>query len=383
MIEVSAKSGDELSGAKIIVIGVGGAGSNAVNRMIREEIQGVEFVAVNTDLQALTSNLAERKIQIGVKLTGGLGAGAKPEVGEKAAYESEEQIKEVLQGVDMVFVTCGMGGGTGTGAAPVIAELAKEQGILTVGIVTKPFEFEAQKRMNQALAGIECLKEHVDTLIVIPNDRVREVVAKDIKFGDAFKKVDEVLQQAVQGITDLIHKEGLINLDFSDVRTVMTDAGIAHIGIGKGVGQDKAIEAVKKAVESPLLESTIANSGAEQVIVNVSGDITYDDVRTAGEYLRGLVDKDVNVILGAIESDQEADTCTITVVATGLGEETRTPLSKLGGVFPKTANTIGGNTIKTQNPINMTTVKIPEGSEAIQPSEADLEVKIPDFLKRK
>ncbi|MFI3201009.1 MAG: cell division protein FtsZ [Eubacteriales bacterium] len=388
MIEVGVKSENELSGARIIVIGVGGAGNNAVNRMVDENIMGVDFVSANTDVQALRSTRAARKIQMGEKLTKGLGAGANPDVGEKAAYESEEEIKEVLEGVDMVFVTCGMGGGTGTGAAPVIAQFAKEMGILTVGIVTKPFSFERSIRMEQAINGIERLKLHVDTLIVIPNDRVRDVVDKGIKFGDAFKKVDEVLQQSVQGITDLIHKEGLINLDFSDVRTVMLDAGIAHIGIGKGVGPDKAVEAIKKAVESPLLETTIENSGAKKILVNLSGDITFEDVETAGRYLENLVDVGVNMILGAIETDHEVDTCTITVVATGLEEETKTTtLGKYASTtFPVTQSTVGMTKLKPQTTITSTELRSPTGIASLQNQEArvqEMELNIPTFLKKK
>ena len=255
MLEIMTNEAE--SSAKIIVIGVGGAGNNAVNRMVEEAIGGVEFIGVNTDKQALTLCKAPTIIQIGEKLTKGLGAGAKPEIGEKAAEESIEEIKQAIQGADMVFVTCGMGGGTGTGAAPVVAGVAKEMGILTVGVVTKPFRFEAKTRMSNALAGIEKLKENVDTLIIIPNDRLLEIVDRRTSMPEALKKADEVLQQAVQGITDLINLPALINLDFADVQTVMIDKGIAHIGIGEGKGDDKAMEAVQQAVSSPLLETTI------------------------------------------------------------------------------------------------------------------------------
>ena len=260
------------SSAKIIVIGVGGAGNNAVNRMVEESIGGVEFVGINTDKQALTLCKAPTILQIGEKLTKGLGAGAKPEVGEKAAEESIEELKQIMEGADMVFVTCGMGGGTGTGAAPVVAGVAKEMGILTVGVVTKPFKFEARTRMSNALMGIEKLEENVDTLIVIPNDKLLEIVDRRTTMPEALKKADEVLQQAVQGITDLINLPALINLDFADVQTVMTDKGIAHIGIGEAKGDDKALEAVQQAVSSPLLETTI--EGASHVIINISGDIS-------------------------------------------------------------------------------------------------------------
>ena len=272
------------SAAKIIVIGVGGAGNNAVNRMVDETIGGVEFVGINTDKQALQLCKAPTTIQIGEKLTKGLGAGAKPEVGEQAAQESTEDIKQVMQGADMVFVTCGMGGGTGTGAAPVVAGLAKDMGILTVGVVTKPFRFEAKTRMSNALAGIERLKANVDTLIVIPNDKLLEIVDRRTTMPEALKKADEVLQQAVQGITDLINMPALINLDFADVQTVMTNKGIAHIGIGQAKGDDKAMEAVKQAVSSPLLETTI--EGATDVIINISGDISLMDANDAASYVR-------------------------------------------------------------------------------------------------
>ena len=306
------------SAAKIIVIGVGGAGNNAVNRMVDETIGGVEFVGINTDKQALQLCKAPTTIQIGEKLTKGLGAGAKPEVGEQAAQESTEDIKQVMQGADMVFVTCGMGGGTGTGAAPVVAGLAKDMGILTVGVVTKPFRFEAKTRMSNALAGIERLKANVDTLIVIPNDKLLEIVDRRTTMPEALKKADEVLQQAVQGITDLINMPALINLDFADVQTVMTNKGIAHIGIGQAKGDDKAMEAVKQAVSSPLLETTI--EGATDVIINISGDISLMDANDAASYVEELVGEDANIIFGAMYDDSVADYARITVIATGLSD---------------------------------------------------------------
>ncbi len=318
MLEIMTNEAE--SSAKIIVIGVGGAGNNAVNRMVEEAIGGVEFVGVNTDKQALTLCKAPTVVQIGEKLTKGLGAGAKPEIGEKAAEESIEEMKQVLQGADMVFVTCGMGGGTGTGAAPIVAGLAKEMGILTVGVVTKPFRFEAKTRMTNALTGIEKLKENVDTLIVIPNDRLLEIVDRRTTMPEALRKADEVLQQAVQGITDLINLPALINLDFADVQTVMIDKGIAHIGIGEGKGDDKAMEAVQQAVSSPLLETTI--EGASHVIINVSGDISLMDANDAASYVQDLTGEDTNIIFGALYDDKEADYVRITVIATGLDDET-------------------------------------------------------------
>ena len=314
MLEI--KTNDAESAAKIVVVGVGGAGNNAVNRMVDEVIEGVEFIGINTDKQALQLCKAPKLLQIGEKLTKGLGAGAKPEVGEKAAEESYEEIKEALAGCDMVFVTCGMGGGTGTGAAPVVAKIAKDMGILTVGVVTKPFRFEARTRMNNAIGGIEKLKAAVDTLIVIPNDKLLEIVDRRTTMPDALKKADEVLQQAVQGITDLIYKPAIINLDFADVQTVMKDKGVAHIGIGYGKGDDKAAEAIKMAVESPLLETTLA--GATDVIINVSGDISMYDADDAASFVQQLTGEDVNIIFGAMYDDAQPDYCRVTVIATGL-----------------------------------------------------------------
>ena len=318
MLEIMTNEAE--SSAKIIVVGVGGAGNNAVNRMVEEAIGGVEFIGVNTDKQALTLCKAPTVIQIGEKLTKGLGAGAKPEIGEKAAEESIEEIRQAIQGADMVFVTCGMGGGTGTGAAPVVAGVAKEMGILTVGVVTKPFRFEAKTRMSNALSGIEKLKENVDTLIIIPNDRLLEIVDRRTTMPEALKKADEVLQQAVQGITALINLPALINLDFADVQTVMIDKGVAHIGIGEGKGDDKAMDAVQQAVSSPLLETTI--QGASHVIINVSGDISLMDANDAATYVQDLTGEDTNIIFGALYDDKEADYVRITVIATGLDDET-------------------------------------------------------------
>ena len=314
MLEIMTN--DSGSSAKIIVVGVGGAGNNAVNRMIDENVGGVEFIGINTDGQALQLCKAPVAIQIGEKLTKGLGAGANPEVGEKAAEESIEEITQAIKGADMVFVTCGMGGGTGTGAAPVVAKVSKEMGILTVGVVTKPFRFEAKTRMNNALSGIERLKENVDTLIVIPNDKLLEIVDRRTTMPEALKKADEVLQQSVQGITDLINNPGDINLDFADVKTVMQDKGVAHIGIGSATGDDKALEAVKIAVESPLLETTINN--ATDVIINISGDVSLMEANDAADYVRELTGDDTNIIFGAVYDDSVTDFASITVIATGL-----------------------------------------------------------------
>ena len=322
LLLLEIKTNESEAAARIIVVGVGGGGNNAVNRMIDEQIAGVEFIAVNTDKQALQLCKAPTLMQIGEKLTKGLGAGAQPEIGQKAAEENIEELTQAIDGADalkgaaMVFVTCGMGGGTGTGAAPVIARIAKEQGALTVGVVTKPFRFESKTRMQNAINGIDKLKENVDTIIVIPNDKLLEVVDRRTTMPEALKKADEVLQQGIQGITDLINVPSLINLDFADIQTVMKDKGIAHIGIGAGRGDDKALEAVKQAVASPLLETTI--TGASNVIVNVSGDITLMDASDAADYVQELAGESASIIFGAMYDDTKSDECTITVIATGL-----------------------------------------------------------------
>ena len=309
---------DYEKGARIVVIGVGGGGNNAVNRMLESQVQLVEFICVNTDRQALSLSKAPVTIQIGEKLTKGLGAGAQPEVGQKAAEESIDIIQKALVGADMVFITCGMGGGTGTGAAPVIAKAARDLGILTVAVVTKPFRFENKTRMNNALMGIEKLKEVVDTLIIIPNDKLLEIVDRRTSIKEAFAKADEVLEQAVSGITDLINIPSLINLDFADVRTVMLNKGIAHIGIGTASGEDKAEEAVKQAVTSPLLETNI--KGASHVIINISGDISLIEANDAATYVQELAGDGANIIFGARYEEEPADQCTITVIATGISE---------------------------------------------------------------
>ena len=382
MLEI--KINESESAAKIIVIGIGGAGNNAVNRMIDENISGVEFIGINTDKQALQLCKAPTTIQIGEKLTKGLGAGAKPEIGQKAAEESAEELTAAVKGADMVFVTCGMGGGTGTGAAPVIARLAKEQGILTVGVVTKPFRFEARTRMNNALAGIEHLKEAVDTLIVIPNDKLLEIVDRRTTMPEALKKADEILQQAVQGITDLINVPALINLDFADVQTVMTDKGIAHIGIGKAKGDDKALEAVKQAVSSPLLETTI--EGASHVIINISGDIGLIEANEAASYVQEMVGESANIIFGARYDDQAQDEAVITVIATGLEEsasdapakEAQAPVKQRITKTPVTKNdtTAAGQT-ETKPEMNIENLT---SRQATYHAPQSRSINIPDFL---
>ena len=303
--------------AKIKVIGVGGGGNNAVNRMIESGVQGVEFIVANTDLQVLNVSKAENKLQIGQDITNGLGAGANPEVGREAAMESKADISEALKGADMVFVTCGMGGGTGTGAAPVIAEIAQNLGALTVGIVTKPFRFEGKRRMEQAILGIDELRKHVDTLIVIPNDNLRDIIDKSTPMVDAFKEVDNVLHRGVQSISDLIAVSGLVNLDFADVKAVMEKRGNALIGIGLGVGENRAIEAAKQAVSSPLLETSI--TGATDAIINVTGgnSLTLFEAEDAAEIIRQSANTDINIIFGAVINENLNDEVIVTVIATG------------------------------------------------------------------
>jgi len=328
------KSGNAEFAAKIIVVGVGGGGNNAVNRMIDVGIAGVEFIAINTDRQHLMSCKASTTLQIGEKLTKGLGAGANPDVGQAAAEENKEEITEMIKGADMLFVTCGMGGGTGTGAAPVVAEISKGMGILTVGVVTKPFTFEARSRMNNALSGIEKLKQYVDTLIVIPNDRLLDIVDRRTSMEDALLKADEVLQQGVQGITDLINVRGLINLDFADVQTVMKDKGIAHLGIGVGAGEEKCLDAVKQAISSPLLETTI--DGASHVIVNISGAVGLQEASEAVTYIQDLTGEDTNIIFGVVDGEENDDSVQITVIATGLEGSGSTASAQPKPLFGKT-----------------------------------------------
>lgn len=307
--------------ASIKVIGVGGGGNNAVNRMIDEGMQNVEFIAVNTDGQALNLSKAESKIQIGEKLTRGLGAGANPEIGKKASEESREQIEDAIQGADMVFVTAGMGGGTGTGAAPVVAKIAKEMGALTVGVVTRPFSFEGRKRQTQAAAGVEQMKSAVDTLIVIPNDRLLDIVDKSTPMMEAFKEADNVLRQGVQGISDLISVSGEVNLDFADVKTIMTDKGSALMGIGVASGENRAVEAAKKAISSPLLETSIV--GAQGVLMNITGgeNLSLFEAQEAADIVQDAADEDVNMIFGTVINPELEDELVITVIATGFNEK--------------------------------------------------------------
>ncbi|MCI6858558.1 MAG: cell division protein FtsZ [Eubacterium sp.] len=384
MLEIM--SNEELAQAKILVIGVGGAGNNAVNRMVDEAIEGVELIGINTDKQALDLCKAETRVQIGEKLTKGLGAGAKPEIGAAAVEENRDEITELVKDADMVFVTCGMGGGTGTGAAPVVAEISKELGILTVGVVTKPFIFEGKPRMNNALMGIERLKENVDTLIIIPNDKLLQICDKRTSIKDAFCKADEVLQQGVQGITDLIFKPGLINLDFADIQTVMRDKGIAHIGIGVGQGEDKAVEAIKSAMESPLLETTV--SGATDIIINFSGDVGIQEVYEAVSYLTEVAGDEANIIFGNVESeDVPEDEVSITIIATGLQDVSGSGASMKGGrrSSGEKKSEQAGPTYSGQAIRSAASSRAGEGRDTASRTydNRDMEIKIPEFLQKR
>lgn len=374
MLEINTNDVEPV--AKIKVVGVGGAGNNAVNRMVDANVSSAELIGVNTDSQALLSCKAPTTIQIGEKLTKGLGAGAQPEIGEKAAEENLEEIAKALEGADMVFVTCGMGGGTGTGAAPVIASVAKGQGALTVGVVTRPFTFEGRTRLDNAIVGIEKLRDSVDTLIVIPNDKLLEIVDKRTSMPEALKKADEVLQQSVQGITDLINYPALINLDFADVQTVMKDMGFAHIGIGRSSGDEKALEAVQQAVSSPLLETTI--SGAANVIINISGNTSLDDVNVAASYVREMAGEDSNVIFGVMFDENEGDNVTITVIATGMDDKElgKAGTSRRGTSAPSSM----GRPVATSSPAR----EEPAKPAASQPDKGEQGggIHIPTFLKK-
>ena len=315
---------------KIKVIGVGGAGNNVINRMIDAGVNSVDFVAVNTDKQDLNKSVCKNKIQIGEKLTGGMGAGSRPEIGKKSAEESRAAISKALEGTDMVFITAGMGGGTGTGAAPIVADLAHEAGILTVGVVTKPFKFEGANRMRQAEQGITDLSGKVDSLIIIPNDRLKYVTDQKITFANAFEIADDVLRQAVQSISDLIRDTGFINLDFADVTAIMKDAGMAHMGVGRAAGKGKAEEAARMAISSPLLETSI--NGATGVLINIAGshDLGLDDVETAANIVMEAANPDANIIFGAAFDDELQDEMRVTVIATGFAEKRQSPAKPIG-----------------------------------------------------
>lgn len=355
--------------AKIKVIGVGGGGNNAINRMIESKLQGVEFISVNTDKQSLFSSKAEYKIQIGEKLTRGLGAGANPDVGSKAAEESRDDIYQALQGADMVFVTAGMGGGTGTGAAPIVAEIAKEMGILTVAVVTKPFSFEGKRRMKNAVIGIEALREKVDTLVTIPNDRLLQIAEKKTTMIEAFQIADSVLLQGVQGISDLIAIPGLINLDFADVKTIMFERGLAHMGIGTASGDNNIIDAVKSAITSPLLETTV--SGATGVLLNVTGaDIGVLEVNEAAELIREIADPEANIIFGAALDEKMTGEVRVTVIATGFDNE--------GVLNEKPSQVQKTEPKKVSQTIEKTS------AEVVEPNvDEETDFDIPTFLRKK
>ena len=351
--------------ATIKVIGVGGAGNNAVNRMIEADIKGVDFIAVNTDRQALQISKAKTKIQIGEKITRGLGAGANPDIGAQAAEESKAEVAEVLRGADMVFVTAGMGGGTGTGAAPIVAQAAKEMGILTIGVVTKPFTFEGKKRLSQAERGIESLKGKVDTLVVIPNDKLLQIVDRKTSIIEAFKMADDVLRQGVQGISDLIAIPGLVNLDFADVKTIMLNQGMAHMGVGSASGENRAEDAAKEAIQSPLLETSI--EGAKGVIINITGgdNLGLHEVNTAAELVQRSVDPEANIIFGTVTDETMGDEIRITVIATGF--EKNEPISSIG-----VDNIVSKTWEKKVN-------SIPASHE---PSSSSNDLDIPAFLRK-
>ena len=353
--------------ATIKVIGVGGAGNNAVNRMIESGIKGVDFIAVNTDRQALQQSKANTKIQIGEKITRGLGAGANPDIGAQSAEESKSEVAEILRGADMVFVTAGMGGGTGTGAAPIVASIAKEMGILTIGVVTKPFTFEGKKRLSQAERGIESLKGKVDTLIVIPNDKLLQIIDRKTSMAEAFMMADDVLRQGVQGISDLITVTGNINLDFADVKTIMQNTGMAHMGIGVASGENKAEDAAKQAVQSPLLETTI--EGARGVIINVTGgpDLGLQEVNTAAELVQRSVDPEANIIFGTVIDESMNDQIQITVIATGFEDQ-----NENSNIGKRADNMVSKTWEKKINSI--------PSSQDLNNSQNDLD--IPSFLRK-
>lgn len=379
--------------AQIKVIGVGGGGNNAINRMVEGGLKGVEFLAVNTDKQALFLSKANMKIQIGDKLTKGLGAGSDPDIGQKAAEENRDEIAEALKGSDMVFVTAGMGGGTGTGAAPVVAAVAKELGILTVGVVTKPFTFEGRKRMVQAEKGIAQLKENVDTLIIIPNDRLLQVIQKNTSMVEAFKMADDILRQGVQGISDLIAVPGLVNLDFADVKTIMLNTGIAHMGTGRATGENRAEEAAKQAVHSPLLETSI--EGARGVLLNITGgsDLGLLEVNAAAELVQKSADPEANIIFGAVIDESLNDELLITVIATGFDRglgSINIPTAKkpeFSSFFgPKQTSTMsslnnGGNNNQATQSTNNNPQPTSKPLNSIIP-DAENDLDIPPFLRK-
>lgn len=375
--------------ALIKVVGVGGAGGNALNRMIKSNLRGIEFIAVNTDAQALYHSEAPTKINIGKATTRGLGAGSNPDIGRQAAEESAEEIRQQLEGADMVFITCGMGGGTGTGAGPVIADIAKEMGILTVGVVTRPFSFEGHRRIQQAEDGIENLKNKVDTLIIIPNDKILSIIDKKTPLTEAFTVCDDVLRQGVQGIADLITIHGMINVDFADVKTVMENAGSALMGIGYGAGESRALEAAKAAIESPLLELSI--DGAKGVLFNITGgnDLSMFEVDEAAKIITEAADPDANIIFGAVINDSYTGEIKITVVATGFDESLRdTPSiirqhANLGGSPSFSSNPLSSKSNNNSIPANPTATPTNSDNEKQNMPTQESELDIPAFIRKK
>ena len=374
MLEIVSNEGKE--NAKILVVGVGGGGNNTVDRMIRHNVAGVDFLCINTDRQQLDRCLTANTLQIGANITKGLGAGANPEIGKAAAEESKEEIVKAVDGFDMVFVTCGMGGGTGTGAAPVVAEVAKSAGILTVAVVTKPFSYEGSVRRRNAENGIEELKKYVDTYIVVPNDKLLAICDRKTTMPQALEKADSVLQQGIQGITDLITSTGLINLDFADVKTVMNNKGRAHFGIGEATGANKCLDAVKIAANSPLLETTIDH--ASHVIINFAGDVGLLEVSEATDYVQSLVGDDVSLFFGTSEDLDAVDKVTVTLIATGLEEK-----GDKGFSFVKKAKENVMSSQNAQPPVNAEPqpmgIKIPE---PVKPTKTLNNIELPSFLKK-
>ena len=368
--------------ATIKVIGVGGAGNNAVNRMIESGIKGVDFIAVNTDKQALQESKASAKIQIGEKITRGLGAGANPDIGAQSAEENKSEVAEMLRGADMVFVTAGMGGGTGTGAAPIVASIAKEMGILTIGVVTKPFTFEGKKRLSQAERGIESLKGKVDTLVVIPNDKLLQIIDRKTSVLEAFKMADDVLRQGVQGISDLIAIPGLVNLDFADVKTIMLNQGMAHMGVGRASGENKAEDAAKEATQSPLLETSI--EGAKGVIINITGgeDLGLHEVNTAAELVQRSVDPEANIIFGTVTDPSMQDEIQITVIATGFDEAKHMEPEVIEKVKTSPKPTLNTAPITTK-PSEVKEEVAVTREEPRRSSILDDDMEIPTFLRRR
>ncbi|WP_398573914.1 cell division protein FtsZ [Staphylococcus equorum] len=369
--------------ATLKVIGVGGGGNNAVNRMIDHGMNNVEFISINTDGQALNLSKAEAKIQIGEKLTRGLGAGANPDIGKKAAEESREQIEDAIQGADMVFVTAGMGGGTGTGAAPVVAKIAKEMGALTVGVVTRPFGFEGRKRQTQAAAGVESMKAAVDTLIVIPNDRLLDIVDKSTPMMEAFKEADNVLRQGVQGISDLIAVSGEVNLDFADVKTIMSNQGSALMGIGVSSGENRAVEAAKKAISSPLLETSIV--GAQGVLMNITGgeSLSLFEAQESADIVQDAADEDVNMIFGTVINPELQDEIVVTVIATGFEDKPSSQARKASNTGFGTSATSSNSSKEDSFASNTANTSQPSESDSEGRSHTTNEDDIPSFIRNR